>query len=77
MIRMQIQFTEAQAATLRLESQQRGMSIASIVRERVDAKKPIMPSRAAAFAGFGSGRSGITDLAENHNDYVEADWIRE
>jgi hypothetical protein len=34
MVRMQIQFTEEQAAELRNEARQRGVSISSIVRER-------------------------------------------
>jgi hypothetical protein len=72
---MQIQFTEEQAAQLRLESKNRGVSISSIVRERVDRAPASLQSKSLerAFRSFGMGRSGVTDLAENHDDYyVEA-----
>jgi hypothetical protein len=69
MVRMQIQFTEKQAAELRTEARQRGVSISSIVRERCEAA-PTMPSRRELMKGWRTFDSGIPDLAENHDEYL-------
>ena len=70
MVRMQIQFTEEQAARLRAEARARGVSISSIVRERYEAAPPTVPSRRAALESMGSFTSGLTDIARNHDDYL-------
>jgi hypothetical protein len=80
MVRMQIQFTEEQAASLRAESQQRGVSISSIVRERCAAASPVVPSRTELMKNWKTFSSGIPDLARNHDEYLAdayADWERE
>lgn len=80
MVRMQIQFTEEQAAQLREEARQRGVSISSIVRERCVAAPPQQPSRRDLMRGWQTWDSGLPDLAVNHDDYLAdayADWERE
>ncbi len=72
MVRMQIQFTEEQAARLRAEARARGVSISSIVRERYEAAPPAVPSRREALARMRAHTfsSGLTDIAVNHDDYI-------
>ncbi len=77
MVRMQIQFTEEQAAQLRAESRRRGVSISSIVRERCASAPPAMPSRAELLKNMPAFSSGLTDLSTNHDEYLAdayADW---
>ncbi len=77
MVRMQIQFTEEQAARLRAESKRRGVSISSIVRERCDASPPATRGRTELMRDWKAFRSGIPDLAEHHDDHAAdayADW---
>ena len=80
MIRMQIQFTEDQAHALREVARDEGCSIAAVVRKAVsrslatprDADRTERIRRARA--SMGKFRSGLTDLAENHDRYLEEDF---
>jgi len=76
MVRMQIQFTEEQAAALRAEAARRGCSISSLVRERVGsgAAAPRV-SRADALRRVGPFRSGLPDVGLNHDDYLAEDYL--
>jgi len=83
MIRMQIQFTEAEVSALRHEALQRKMSVSAVVREAVDerlAQSSVRPSREElvqrALAAVGRFRSGSGDVATRHDEYF-ADSIQD
>ena len=76
MVRMQIQFTEAEVEALRSEASQRNMSVSAVVREAVDerlSRSRLQPSRdelaQRALAAVGRFRSGTGDVAAKHDDY--------
>ncbi len=77
MLRTQIRLSDQQYALLRTEARRQGRPIADLVRESVSeylARQPVVDReelvrRALAAAGrFGSG---VPDLAENHDRYLE------
>ncbi len=79
MIRVQVQFTEAQAAALRKMAAEQGRSIADLVRESVDAliakgQRRYTPEQVQdmlAFAGaFSSGEPG-SNVAVEHDQYLD------
>lgn len=80
MIRMQIQFTEDQAQALREAARDEGRSIAGVVRSAVNHR--LATSRETdrierirqARAAMGRFRSGLPDLAENHDRYLEENF---
>ncbi len=83
MRRTQIQLTEAQIAKLRELAIAQGRSVADLIRESVDryvqSELPIDREelKRRALAVVGRYRSGVGDLAENHDKYfAEAvhDW---
>jgi hypothetical protein len=74
MVRMQIQFTEAQAEKLRAESARHGVSISEIVRRSYDAAPPLFPDRTKFLSIRGTFASGIPDLVENHDLYVDPEY---
>ena len=80
MVRMQIQFTEEQARTLRQRAASNGQSVAAVVRDAVDRSlaERREPDREEllrrARAAFGSFSSGLPDLAENHDHYLAEDF---
>ena len=83
MVRMQIQFTEAEVEALRSEASQRNVSIAAVVREAVDEslsrgrRQPSRDERARrALAAVGRFSSGTGDVSARHDDYF-ADSILE
>jgi hypothetical protein len=83
MVRMQIQFTEAEVEALRSEASQRNVSIAAVVREAVDerlSRGRRQPSRdelaQRALAAVGRFSSGTGDVSTRHDDYF-ADSILE
>jgi hypothetical protein len=83
MVRMQIQFTEAEVEALRSEASQRNVSIAAVVREAVDerlSRGRRQPSRdelaRRALAAVGRFSSGTGDVSARHDDYF-ADSILE
>lgn len=79
MKRLQIRFTSAQADRLREQARRRGVSIAALVREAVDAAfrdAPRAPSQAdrwkrsrAAAGRYGSGRPDA--VSERHDEHLE------
>lgn len=84
MVRMQIQFTEAQAQALKRAAADRGISVAALAREAVDrlliesGDSTSRQARERALAIMGRFRSDRTDVAENHDRYVAeayGDWI--
>jgi hypothetical protein len=75
MIRTQISISPAQARRLRRLAADRGISMAHVVREAIDA---YAPDEAAArdervkraIAAAGRFDSGLTDVSERHDDYL-------
>jgi Arc/MetJ-type ribon-helix-helix transcriptional regulator len=75
MVRTQIQLTEEQMADLKKLAAERGVSVAELVREGVQAL--LRASRGGtreekkrrALAAVGKFRSGVTDLSTRHDDY--------
>lgn len=80
MIRVQVQFTEQQAEALRQRAASERRSVAAVVRDAVDRslRAPREPDREEllrrARAAFGTFRSGLPDLAENHDYYLAKDF---
>jgi len=77
MIRTQIQLTGRQADELKRLSAERGGSMAEWIRRAVDLlirdsgipDKEVLKRR--ALAAVGTGRSGLPDIADNHDAYLE------
>ena len=76
MVRMQIQFTEEQARALKRVAAERHLSIAALTREAVErllvenGDSTSAESRAKVMAIMGKFRSGRSDIASNHDDYL-------
>ena len=76
MVRMQIQFTEAEVDALRRAAAQRHVSISSVVRDAVDKRldhprsEPSLEERKArAKAACGGFHSGLGDVSARHDEY--------
>ncbi|HXF74023.1 MAG TPA: ribbon-helix-helix protein, CopG family [Actinomycetota bacterium] len=74
MLRMQVQFTEEQAEALRREARRRGVSMAAVVRQAVDAalrggEEDARWRRAVAAVGRFADRE--PDVAREHDRYLE------
>lgn len=85
MVRTQIQLTEAQASALKKLAAEEGRSMADLVRESVRdlLRRRRVPERSRgekierALAVLGKFRSGFSDLARNHDRYLDeayGDW---
>lgn len=78
MVRTQIQLTKEQLAALKRLAAERGVSVAELVRQGVEAvlreaSTEVAERRRRAIAAIGSFRSDKTDVSERHDDYfVEA-----
>ena len=73
MRRVQVQLDEAQLAVLRREAEGRRTSVAGVVREAVEAwiaERERSSRSERAVAAVGGFHSGLGDLAERHDDYV-------
>jgi 16S rRNA U516 pseudouridylate synthase RsuA-like enzyme len=74
-IRTQIQLTETQAREVKRMAEERGVSMAAIIREAIDdrLRRRNAPSWdelvERAIAAIGCGHSGLGDLAERHDHY--------
>lgn len=78
MERTQISLTTEQAARLRRTAAGRGVSMAHLIREAVDAyvvdEKSVRAELVQrALAAAGQFRSGASDVAERHDDYLAED----
>ncbi len=75
MIRTQIQLTARQADELKRWADERGVSMAAVIREAIDEhlSRRGRPSRedtvARAIAAAGCARSGSGDVSRRHDDY--------
>jgi len=75
MVRTIVQLPEEQAAALERAARRRGVSRAAVVREALDRLLgPELSDEDAALrralAAAGSFSSGVSDLAERHDDYL-------
>lgn len=73
MIRTQVQLTEKQAEALRRIARRRGVSLAAVVRDAVEATIQAGERDRAwqrALAAVGSVRGGRGDVAEEHDRYL-------
>ena len=74
MKRVQVQLTEEQLTALRRRAEDSGVGIAALVRRAVDAwiagegRGQRVDRALGAIGGF---QSGLGDLAERHDDYLE------
>jgi hypothetical protein len=78
MVRTQIQLTERQAKRVKAVARRRNVSMATIIRECVDAGLSQRPSdrkemweRASRFVGAFSDRERKKDVARRHDDYLD------
>ena len=76
MIRTQIQLPESQVATLKRLAAQHHLSMAELIRRAVTlfTSSPesgaITDRKQRALAAAGSFRSGLSDIAKRHDDYL-------
>lgn len=73
MVRTIIQLPEEQASALDRAARRRGVSKAAVVREALDAllaREGRDRDLERALGAAGSGASGLSDLAERHDDYL-------
>jgi hypothetical protein len=82
MIRTQIQLTETQSARLREAARRSGVSAAEIIRRSVDrfleqeaAAPPVAATRLAALQVVGRFHSGVSDIADRHDDYLDEIYL--
>ena len=81
----QVELTDEQLRRLRELAEKRGRTVADVIRESVDtyiarAERDDEELRARAIAIGGKFRSGLGDVAENHDEYlaqaIEGKWKR-
>jgi len=74
MTRVQVQFTDEVARAMRLRAKRAGRPVASLVRDAVDAWLEADARRDArdrAMQSIGGFHSGLEDLAEHHDRYLD------
>ena len=76
MTRMQVQLTEDQVEKLKRRAQQKECSVSALVRQAVDSLLAEEDEEYAekwrrATAVIGCFSSGLTDVAERHDDYLD------
>lgn len=78
-IRTEVELSEEQATALRQIAAAEGRSVEDVIRESVDAYAASRNARsregrkAAAMSVAGRFHSGLSDLAERHDDYLAED----
>ena len=78
MVRTQIQLTERQARELRKRAAERGVSMATVIREAVDMMLAAGDRDARwerAMSAVGKFRSGPSDISEDHDRYLAEDFM--
>lgn len=76
MKRVQVLLTEDQFRTVREKADATGEGVATVIREAVDdwiAGRERAQMWDRAFAAVGAFNSGLGDLAERHDDYLDGD----
>jgi len=79
MVRTQVQLTEEQARRLKRVAGERGVSMAEVLRQLVDAHLPATPTaarRARAIQVVGRHRSGRTDVSREHDRELADTFLR-
>lgn len=82
MVRTQIQLTEEQAARLKAAAARRGISMAELIRQGIEAflsgsgERPPEEKYRRAAQLAGKFRSGKHDVAERHDDYLAGEYAR-
>ena len=77
MLRTQIQLTEEQYRILKQMALERGLSMAELIRQSVDqfvrSKGELTHEqlRQRALSVIGAGSSGVTDLGQEHDKYLD------
>ncbi|MGH9417634.1 MAG: hypothetical protein ACRD01_13510 [Terriglobales bacterium] len=79
MLRTEIQITDRQARWIRERARRRGVSFAEVARECIDARLVDDPAERdmrfkrlqTSFVGRGKDKRGTSDLAENHDRYLD------
>ncbi len=78
MVRTQIQLEERQTEILKQLAAERQLSVAELIRRSIDAYLASIPPRAGredqrerAIRAAGRFHSGVTDLGEHHDRYLE------
>jgi hypothetical protein len=76
MVRVQVQFSVQQLRSLREVAARRGVSIAEVVRQAVDRdlerdERRDRYDRALSLIGHFTDRDQATDVAENHDRYLD------
>jgi hypothetical protein len=77
MVRTQIQLSEKQAKDVKRVARTRGVSMAEVIRQAVDAIIGATPNvcaeeqRARALSAVGKFRSGRVDVSRNHDRHLE------
>lgn len=77
MIRTQISLTDDQMRRLRAEAARRGISLAAVIRDAVDARVPAddwQDRKRRALEIVGRYDSGHSDISENHDLYLDPDY---
>ncbi|MHB8995251.1 MAG: ribbon-helix-helix protein, CopG family [Armatimonadota bacterium] len=81
MVRTQIQLTEEQAGRLKRMAAMQNTSMAEVIRRLIDEKlgegeELTREERVRRFLALaGSGRSGLTDISQRHDDYLAEDYV--
>jgi hypothetical protein len=81
MIRTQIQLTEEQSLRLRQAARRSGVSTAEVIRRSVDryleqdAALPGSTNRLAMLEVAGKWSSGLSDISERHDDYLDEAYL--
>jgi len=81
MVRTQIQLTQEQSLRLRRSAVQEGVSLAEMIRRSVDAylvqldRREGRPSIEATMSRVGAFRSGRSDVARRHDDYLAEAYL--
>lgn len=76
MVRTQIQLTDEQAEGLRRLAARRGVSMAALIREGVERtlvgdEQALLRERAMSVVGKYTDRDGATDVAKDHDRYLD------
>lgn len=80
LVRTQIQLTQKQSARLKASASSRGLSVSELIRRAVESllnsvgPVDLEEKRRRAVAAAGRFRSGLNDLAENHDKYLDQDF---
>lgn len=77
MIRTQIQFEENIYLRLKAEAAKRSCSISEVVRVGVQRELNLVKhdeKKEKALQAIGRFRSGLSDLAKNHDRYLDNEW---